>query len=160
MPAEWAKVENYSKTAFGCAGQLTIAKYNLGNARPSTQFDSPNSFSNTTLCKLVTPQSSRSGLGFSFFESGRQDWRNSRAFPSTRTVIQLIPIYAEDTNNPSATPSADYKKYLQFYKDWIDYSSDFGATTEIRIPDHYIKFPGKLSDYKIYHPNNWDNPEH
>ena len=28
------------------------------------------------------------------------------------------------------------------------------------IPDNYIKFPGKLSDYKVYHTNNWDNSEH
>lgn len=160
VPNEWTEFEKYSLANFGCAGQVAIAKYNLGIKRPTIQFEPASKFSNMSACKLTTPSNSRSGLGYTFSEAGRQEWRNKGAFPSTKTVIQLIPIYAEDTSNPNKPPSADYTKYLQLYKDWIDYSSDFGANTEIRIPDHYIKFPGKLSDYKIFHTNNWDNPEH
>ena len=160
VPTEWAKFENYSQTSLGCAGQLTIARYALGSQRPSTQFDPASNFSNTTQCKLVIPESSKSELGFSFVEAGRQRWRDAGAYPSTKTIIQLVPIYAEDTPKPNESPRITYEKYLTYYKEWIDYSSDFGATTEIRIPDKYIKFPGKLADYKIYHTNNWNNPEH
>ena len=160
VPAEWAQIENYSNSFFGCAGQVTIAKYFLGNNRPLTSYESQNNFANTTPCKLSTPQSSRSGLGYSYSDVGRQNWRAARWFLSSKTVIQLIPVFAEDSAKPINAPANDYKKYLDFYKDWIDYSSDFGTDTEIRIPDNYIKFPGKLSDYKVYHTNNWDNPEH
>ena len=80
--------------------------------------------------------------------------------PGPNSIIQLIPIYAEDTAKPKNSPAQDYYKYLQFMKEWIDYSTDFGSNAQFRIPNEYIKFPNKVEPYKLYHPVNWDTPGH
>jgi M6 family metalloprotease-like protein len=132
----------------------------LGTKRPQAKFDSPEKFNEASLCKLTTPANSRSGLGWTTTDKGRNDWRELRKYPSPKTVIQLLPISALDTAPVLNTPKEDYGKYLEFIKNWIEYSSDHGSNVEVRIPQKYIELKKNLGDYKIFHTNNHDNPEH
>lgn len=150
FPEEWLDVK---KSFVGQFGQARLAKYRLGNLRPSTPFQPSSEFNKTDSCKIKSPFAWN---GLSYPDA----FQNNRKHPSPNSVIQLIPIYAEDTAKPLNSPSQDYSKYLNLIKEWIDYSSDFGSYSEVRIPKEYIKFPNKVEPYKLYHPVNWDTPGH
>ena len=143
-----------------CAGQLRINKYSLGSKRPVTGFTPASSFSNPEPCKLVTPTGVMTNNGFTTAEAGRNRWSDQRRYPSPNTVIQLIPIYANDTEQPKNSPEEDYKFYLDYVKNWIEYSSDFGSNVQIRIPKNYIKMNANVADYHLMHTQRYDNPGH
>ena len=156
FPNEWVEVQqsfilNQNRT--GPFGQARLAKYKLGLARPKSSFQPAKNFDKTDTCKISSSQN-RNGL--SFFDSNR----SQKKHPGPNTIIQLIPIYAQDTAKPVNSPSQDYLKYLSLIKEWIDYSSDFGSNSQIRIPDRYIEFPNKIEPYKLTHPVNWNTPGH
>jgi len=156
FPNQWVEVQqsfilNQNTTA--PFGQARLAKYKLGLARPKSSFQPAKNFDKTDTCKISSSQN-RNGL--SFFDS----YRSQKKHPGPNTIIQLIPIYAQDTAKPVNSPSQDYLKYLSLIKEWIDYSSDFGSNSQIRIPDRYIEFPNKIEPYKLTHPVNWDTPGH
>lgn len=153
VPPEWQSMQSFTSANNGCAGQLRIAKYNLGKLRPSSIYQTASEFSQVAPCK-ISIQNSRSSL------SHGDQWRIQKRHPGPNSIIQLIPIYAEDTAKPKNTPSQDYSKFLDFMKDWIDYSSDFGSNVQLRIPNEYIRFPNKIEPYKLFHPVNWDTPGH
>lgn len=153
VPLEWQEMQSFAITINGCAGQLRIAKYNLGNLRPTFTYQLASEFSQVAPCK-ISFQNARSGL------SHGDQWRIQKRHPGPNSIIQLIPIYAEDTTKPKNTPSKDYSKFLEYMKDWIDYSTDFDSNVQLRIPNEYIKFPNKIEPYKLYHPVNWDTPGH
>ena len=156
VPAEWVAMQNFSKQYGGCGGQLRIAKYELGAQRPKSQFDSASNFSNLTSCRItVVGDWDRTGL-----DTNPNPWRKERAYPGPNTVIQLIPIYSEDSAKPVNSPEVDYGKYLRYLKEWIDYSSDFGSDTKFQIPNSYMKFDTKIEDYNLYHPVSWETPGH
>ena len=143
-----------------CKGIVRLGKYFLGKNRPSISYESSDKYIDTTQCKLITPPSSRSGLGWTTTDKGRNEWRELRKYPSPQTIIQLIPLRSLDSEVPKNSPAEDYGKYLEFIKNWIEYSSDSGSKVEVRIPSKYLDFNANLSDYKIFHTNNHDNPEH
>jgi M6 family metalloprotease-like protein len=159
IPEEWDKVfpfQNRDK----CTGILRLGKYFLGNKRPTAVIDSAEKFGNVSQCKLTTPSNSRSGLGWTTTERGRNEWRDLRKYPSPNTVIQLVPLYSLDSEAPKNSPKEDYGKYLDFIKNWIEYSSDNGSKVEVRVPSKYLDFNSKLSGYNVVHTNNHDHPEH
>ena len=160
LTGQLAQIQQYFWNINRCAGQVRVNKYTLGDTRPGTSYDSKSLFSNTAPCKLVTPSNSRSNLGITTADSGRNQWIANLKYPSPNTVIQLVPIYAEDTAEPKNSPSEDYLVYMNFLKEWIEYSSDFGSNVEIRIPSQYIKFPQKVGDFKLLHTENRDTPNH
>jgi hypothetical protein len=159
-PSEWKLFQDYYFTLNGCAAQLKLGKYVLGNLRPTSTLSPKSNFANPNLCKIETPDNSNIGIGFETPGSGRYIFRESMKYPSPKTVIQLIPIYAEDTALPTKSPKEDYGKYLDFVKNWIEYSSDGESKVELRFPNNYIKMSGKIADYKLLHTNNWNDPEH
>lgn len=152
-PAEWLAMQAFTMSLQNCAGQVRLAKYNLGNSRPLSNHQKSSEFNLIQPCKLLG--SSRGTL-----MHRTDNWATSRKHPGPNSVIQLIPIFAEDTAVPKNTPSADYEKFLRFIKEWVDYSSDFGSNVQYRIPNEYIKLSGKVSEYKLTHPVNWDTPGH
>jgi hypothetical protein len=154
VPTEWSAMEQFSIKRQGCAGQLRVAKYTLGRLRPVSTYQKAEDFSQITPCKIGSANS-RSSLS-----QMPDNWRMDRAYSSPNTNIQLIPIFAEDTEAPKNSPRTDYYKYLKFIKDWIENSSDFGSNVNINIPDKYIKFPNKIAPYGLQHPVNWDTPGH
>ena len=151
VPTEWVEMQKLFYDLQACGGQLRLAKYNLGNLRPKTIFSDPKEFNSVQPCKI------NSGNHYSLMHRSEGN-EISRKHPGPNSVIQLVPIYAEDTAPPKNTPAKDYEKYLAYIKEWVDYSSDFGSNVKYKIPDQYIKFPGKIADYKLYHPLNWDAP--
>lgn len=154
------EIQQYYWNINYCAGQIRINKYSLGSKRPTVQFNSASNFSNTQPCKLVTPSNSRSNLGFTTSEPGRNQWAEKRKYPSPNTVIQLVPIYADDTAKPKNSPAEDYAYFLNYFKNWIEYSSDFGSNVEVRIPSKYIKMNSNIGDFQVYHTKRHDDPEH
>jgi hypothetical protein len=160
LEASMLEIQQYFWNFNRCAGQVRINKYTLGNSRPTITYDSKSQFANTEPCKLITPKGVMTNNGFTTAEPERNRWSDERRYPSPDTVIQLIPIYSEDTAEPRNSPSQDYSVYLNFLKDWIDYSSDLGSNVEIRIPSKYIKMDRKLGDYGIMHTNRYDSPGH
>ncbi len=156
VPEEWKAMQEFSRKYGGCGGQLRIAKYELGTKRPATIYDPASNFQDISQCKLtITKDWDRTGL-----DTNPNSWRKERAYPGPNTVIQLIPIYSEDSAKPKNSPQKDYEKYLRYLKEWIDYSSDFGSDTKFRIPDQYIKFDKNIADYNLYHPVSWETPGH
>jgi hypothetical protein len=158
LDAKLMEIQQYFWNFNRCAGQIRINKYMLGSARPSSSFDSKSQFANTEPCKLVTPKGVQSNRGFTTAEPGRNESGALRKYPSPGAVIQLIPIYADDTAEPKNSPAEDYSAYLNLFKDWIDYSSDFGSNVELRIPSKYIKMDRKIAEFDLLHTNRTDSP--
>ena len=154
LTSEWLEVQKSFEQIRPALGPVRIAKYNLGNARPVTSFQPSKEFTQIDLCK-ISIANDRNRLSHY-----PDSYRSQRKHPGPNSIIQLIPIYAEDTAKPINSPSQDYLKYLNLIKEWIDYSSDFGSNAQIRIPTEYIKFPNKVEPYKLIHPVNWDTPGH
>ena len=159
-PEEWREFHNYYYQSFRCVGQFKLGKYTLGNSRPTSALTPKSNFANPDSCKIETPDSSNIAIGFERPGTGKYNYLVGVKFPSPKTIIQLIPIYGDDTAKPSKTPKQEYAKYLEFIKNWIEYSSDGDSKVELRYPDSYIKMPGNIGDYKVSHNNNSNNPEH
>jgi hypothetical protein len=154
LPANLKQLETYFYNIGRCAGQLQIAKYILGNKRPIAAFDSAAKYSSLDPCKIAYIFPGHTSLSY----IGPNSSQMERRFPSSKTVIQLIPIYSTDTEQPINSPKSDYGFILDFFKEWIDYSSDFGSTVSVRYPDAYVKMSGPIADYGLQHDTNWNNP--
>jgi hypothetical protein len=153
LSAKMKLIEDYFALFHGCAGQLQIAKYSLGSKRPVGTFDSADKYSNLNACK-ITNDSERFHLSY----IGPNSRGMERRFPSPKTAIQLIPIYSTDTEKPVNSPKSDYGHILDFFKEWVDYSSDFGSTVTVRFPDSYIKMQTPIASYELQHNSNRDQP--
>ena len=141
-----------------CSGIYRVAKYKLGTLRPITTTDMDYSL-NTSQCQISEPANSRYLRGFmNFWEEGRRNFHLRNVVPGPKMNIQVIPIYSSDTAKPENDPSVDYKAYFDFIEQWANYSSDGQSNVKIRIPDKYISFSKKVSEYGLYHENNHDNP--
>jgi hypothetical protein len=160
LTGQLAEIQSYFYNYNRCGGQLRVNKYELGKARPTEPFEPASNFSNVEPCKLVTPNGIRSNLGYTTSEPGRNQWANERRYPSPNTVIQLVPIYSDDTEEPKNSPTEDYRAFLDLLRDWIQYSSDFGSNVEVRVPSQYIKFGQKIGEFGLLHTQNWDTPNH
>ena len=155
-----AEIQSYFYSFNKCAGQVRINKYELGKARPSNAYEPAAKFANTEPCKLVTPAGVRTSRGFTTAEPGRNEYEALRKFPSPNAVIQLVPIYSSDSAQPKNSPAEDYGPYLKLIKDWIEYSTDYASSVEVRIPSTYIKMSKTLGDYQIFHETRHDAPNH
>ncbi|MCX6449125.1 MAG: hypothetical protein NTV41_01160 [Actinobacteria bacterium] len=83
VPAEWQEMQSFAITINGCAGQLRIAKYNLGNLRPTSTYQPASDFSQVAPCK-ISLQNARSGL------SHGDQWRIQKRHPgpNSHKIIQ------------------------------------------------------------------------
>ena len=160
IPSELAELQTYFYDFTRCAGQLQLGKYSLGSKRPTKPFDSASKFSNFEPCKLTTPSNLRTNLGYTTAEPDRNEYNAKIKHPSPNTVIQFIPIYSSDSAKPTGTPAADYKIFLDFFRNWIEYSSDFGSNVTLRIPGSYMKLDTTIGSYQLVHHNNWNTPSH
>ena len=160
IPAELAAVQNYFFDFTRCAGQMQLGRYSLGTKRPTTAFDAATKFSNFEPCKLTTPQDLRSNLGYTTANASRNQYNALLRHPSPNTVIQFIPIYTSDSAKPTTNPGGDYKVFLDFFRNWIEYSSDFGSNVQLRIPNSYFKMETTLASYNLVHHANWNTPTH
>lgn len=160
LTGQLAEIQTYFYNYNRCAGQVRVNKYQLGKARPSTLFEPSSKYSNSEPCKIATPRGVFTNRGFTTAEPERNQYEALRKFPSPGAVVQLIPIYSNDSAEPKNTPAEDYGSYLKLVKDWLEYSADFTSSVEIRIPSNYIKMNKNLADYQIFHENRHDSPNH
>ena len=160
VTGQLAQIQTYFYNANRCAGQMRINRYVLGKERPKSSFDTPSNFANTEPCKIATPKGVQTNSGFTTAEEERNLYDALRKFPSPGAVVQLVPVYSSDSAEPKNSPAEDYGAYLKLIKDWLEYSTDFGSSVEVRIPTNYIKMNTKLKDYQIFHENRHDSPNH
>lgn len=159
IPEQWRQLQSAYQIASGGSGIFHLGKYVLGSARPTTKLIS-NEIS-SEVCKISDPSNARNNRGFSNnYDSGRKSYVEARKLPGPKMNILVLPIYAEDTALPKNSPKEDYGRYLDFVTEWAEYSSGGSSSINVKFPNEYIKFNGKVSDYKIFHENNQDNSEH
>ena len=161
LPTAFKELQNaFSQKNYSC-GIYRIAKYELGTDRPKTKLDSDSSDLAIKNCEISEPKNSRGNRGFfNLSDACRRQYSNSSKVPGPKMTVQVIPIYASDTERPKNSPEADYGRYTDVLSSWAKYSSDGESAIEIRYPDSYIEFSNKVSSYNIYHENNHDNPAH
>ena len=160
IPVHLKQVQEYFYFINRCAGQYQLGKYTLGSKRPASAFDPAPKYANFEPCKLTTPQSLRSNLGYTVADPGRRQIDDRNRHPSPNTVIQFLPIYSSDTALPTGKPADDYKVFLDFFRNWIEYSSDFGSNVKVQIPNSYLKMNTPLGEYQLQHSGNWNTPSH
>jgi len=159
IPEAWQELQKLYREFSRCGAIYHLDKYYLGSQRPSTALNL-NTISADS-CKISDPENARNNKGFPFnFDPGRRNYIEARRFPGPKVTIQVLPIYSEDSAAPKNSPKADYGRYLNFLTEWMEYSSDVATNIAVRFPDQYLKFDGKLSDYKVFHENNQNHPEH
>ena len=161
LPTGFKELQNAFSQSNICSGIYRIAKYELGTDRPKTKLDSDSSDLAIKKCEISEPKNSRGNRGFfNLSDAGRVQYSNSSKVPGPKMTVQVIPIYASDTERPKNSPEEDYGRYTDVLSTWAKYSSDGESAIEVRYPDSYIEFSNKVSSYSIYHENNHDNPEH
>jgi hypothetical protein len=144
-----------------CSGIYRVAKYELGKSRPLTQLDSNSEYSSIGQCKIAEPRNSMNTRGFfTNFEPDRLAYMNQTRIPGPKMSIQIIPLFASDTEKPKNSPESDYGAYLQFLTEWAKYSSDGENQINVNYPKEYLEFPNKVSSYNLFHENRHDSPDH
>lgn len=161
MPTAFNELQNAYSRRNTCSGIYRVAKYELGSDRPRAKLDSNSLDLAIKNCEISEPSSSRNSRGFyNLFDANRTQYMNSSKVPGPKMKVQVIPIYASDTEKPKNSPEEDYGRYTDVLSTWAKYSSDGESSIEIRYPDSYIEFSNKVSSYNIDHENRHDSPEH
>ena len=161
LPTAFNELQNAYSQRNLCSGIYRVAKYELGTNRPKTNLDSNSADLAIKNCEISEPANSNNQRGFiNLFDSNRVQYLNSSKFPGPKMTVQVIPIYASDTERPKNSPEEDYSRYTDVLSTWAKYSSDGESAVEIRYPGNYIEFPNKVSSYNIDHENRRDSPEH
>lgn len=150
VPAGWAKYDQFFRSLGYCTGPYRYQSVELVPDRPKTVITDPSALTNIQQCKLPNNRGRSSWVGFPANpEQERQ--LAQRNHPSPNTVFQIIPITAPDAPSTGGSPADDYKIYFDYFKDFIEQSSDFGSRVEFRIPDNWIAFPDPIKPYGIDH---------
>jgi len=144
-----------------CSGIYRLAKYELGSLRPSVPLDTASTSTSIDQCKIAEPRNSMYQRGFfTNFEPDRLSYLNMSKIPGPNMSIQVIPIFASDTEKAKNSPETDYGAYLDFLTDWANYSSDGDSRISVKFPKEYLEFPNKVSSYNLFHENRHDSPDH
>jgi len=159
IPVEISAVQKYFFDFNNCAGQLQLGKYTLGSKRPSTPYEPPSKYSNSEPCKIITPERTRGNLGFTTTQPARNEIEKLKRYPAPSTILQLIPIYSVDTAQPVKSPAEDYKVFIDYYRNWIEYSSDFGSNVTFQVPSSYIKMETPQDGFQLNHETRFEAPE-
>lgn len=143
-PKEWLAFDSWYRSLGGCSSPYRIVESSLVSETPTTI--TSDALMPIDSCMI---QDSRSHLGTNGF--GSDNWFFASRHPSPKTVFQIIPIYSEDAPLTGNTPMQDYSAYFNYVKKYLEYNSDVPSSVEFRVPDNYIKFNGKLSNYNVTH---------
>lgn len=154
----WAQARDLYNNLSICLGPLKIVPIDLTNQEPRTIETNYKELLSPTFCQIKEVDSV--GNGRAFPSDRNRSNRAANLHPGPKTVFQFIPIYSEDAPLSGKTPREDYKGYIDFIESYIKYASDGDVSVEVRVPNEYIFFPKKLSEYDMRHENNWNNPIH
>lgn len=150
VPAGWAKYDQFFKSLGYCTGPYRYQSVDLVPDRPRTALTDSAALMNMQQCKLPNNRGRSTWVGFPA-SSEQERQLAQRNHPSPNTIFQIIPITAPDAPSTGGSPADDYKIYFDYFKDFIEQNSDFGAKVEFRIPDKWIAFPEPLKPYGIDH---------
>ncbi len=154
----WTQLRDFYRSQNWCLGPLKTVPIFLANEEPKTSETNSNELLQPFMCQIKEQDSVGNGRAFPSLRN--QSNRASSLHPGPKTVFQIIPIYSEDAPLSGKTPREDYRGYIEFLESYIKYTSDGESLVEFRVPNEYIYFPKKLSDYDMLHENNWNNPVH
>lgn len=145
-PAEWKDFEKKHIDGGGCLSPFRVPTTSAITSYPKTS----NSLSekNISECKISHNQQKQNVIGF---KDNDRFWFDNLKHPSPNTVYQVVPLYSEDIPNSNTKPADDFKKYFDFLVDWTKQASDNGSSIQVRVPDNYLYFPGKISSYNLIH---------
>jgi hypothetical protein len=141
VPQEWAAVQQWSAYHASCARPYRYVTAPTPVDLMKTEIKNFPSLP-ISQCKLDDPV-------------GRQwNWQSfaniNNAFrPTKSAVIQVVPIQFTDATS-TANPQVEYKKYFEFYKNFLINSSDVTIKPEYRVPDHYFQVGFSVSKYPLY----------
>ena len=153
-------IHNIYYTSARCGGIYRVAKYELGMSRPKTLLTSKASDTPIDQCKIPEPRDSMNTRGFfSLYEPNRLEYMNQTKIPGPKMSIQIVPIFASDTDKPSRSPEADYGVYVDTLTEWARYSSDGSSEISVKYPKEYLPFPNRVSSYNLYHENRHDSAD-
>ena len=160
IATQWQELQDAYFKYSNCIWPINVAKYTLGTVKPKTILSS-NEIMDSKICAISEPANSNYHRGFmNNWPQDRVQTYNLKKVPGPSMNIQVIPIYSEDTAKPLNSPEKDYSRFLNFIVDWAGYSSDQGSSIRVNFPKEYIKFSGKITDYKVFHESRHDSPEH
>jgi len=139
VPKEWADVEKWAKSQIGCARPYRYVKSEI-NSTPKSAITSPNS--SVESCKL--PNNS---------QSTRLRWTG---FPRTSAfqnftksaVFQVVPVEFSDYK-ANSDPSVDFKKYFDFYTEYLKNASDIDIKPIFKTPKKYYSLSKNIDHYDI-----------
>ena len=154
----WSSLRDFYQNQNWCLGPLKTVPIFLTNEIPKTSETKSSDLLEPSRCQIKEQDSVANGRAFPSIRN--QSNRASSLHPGPKTVFQIIPIYSDDAPLSGKTPREDYKGYIDFIESYIKYSSDGESSVEFRVPNEYIYFPKKLSNYDMRHENNWNNPVH
>ncbi len=161
LPEVFKALQDAFRAKNECSGIYRLAKYDLGINRPTTVLDLNAKDLPVKQCEISEPANSPYQRGFfNLFDQNRIRYLNASKVPGPKMTIQVVPIFAADTEKPKNSPEKDYGAYTDVLQEWAKYSSDGDSSVEIRYPENYIEFPNKVSTYNIFHENRHDSPEH
>ena len=144
-----------------CEGIYRLAKYELGQERPKTSLSTTSTDLIPKECQISVPDSSGNIRGFfNLFNPNRLNYMNKVKIPGPKMTIQIVPIFASDTNKPVNSPEEDYGIFTDYLVNWAKYSSDGESAIEVRYPKNYIEFSGKVSSYGLFHEKRADSADH
>ena len=119
LPTGFKELQNAFSQSNICSGIYRIAKYELGTDRPKTKLDSDSSDLAIKKCEISEPKNSRGNRGFfNLSDAGRVQYSNSSKVPGPKMTVQVIPIYASDTERPKNSPEEDYGRYTDVLSTW------------------------------------------
>lgn len=150
VPAGWVKYDQFFRSFGFCTGPYRFKPIDLVKEKPKTPLTELSGLENMQQCKLRNNRGRSNWVGFPSNLQEEQQFAQ-RNHPSPNTVFQIIPITAPDAPSTGGSPAEDYKIYFDYFKDFIEQSSDFGSNVEFRIPDEWIAFPEPLKPYGIDH---------
>lgn len=146
-PSEWREIEKHL-SQITCPSFYKFIPYSLPNSQPSSALSGDDSLLSIESCKILQP----SGQFYpwrGFVDSSNSQMVNYfKKYSSPRPImkIQLIPISWPGLLY-SGTPKADYGRYIDFLKSYVENISDVPTEVKTSIPDRYFQMPNSLDFY-------------
>ena len=140
VPAQWKAYEEFAIKYFGCSRPLRFVDVTLPNIKPASMLTSQNELSPITSCKI--PEKFVKNVAGNTHNVGH---RNSWKFTGD-LVVQVVPVEFTDFKGEK-TPTEEYGKYLDYFKEMFYKISDGNTRLNIKVPSNYIKVNSALSSF-------------
>jgi len=140
VPAQWKEYEQFAIKYFGCSRPLRYVDVALPTTKPVSTLTSQSEFNSLSYCKI--PEKFIKNVAGNTHNVGHRDsWKFAGDFP-----VQVIPVEFNDFKG-AKSPTEEYGKYLDYFKEMFYKISDGNTRLNIRVPNNYIKVNANLSSF-------------